>query len=141
MTTETNNNNFNSQPKPYINSANKKVLEYITSDTIVLNLPFIMIHSKRLTKSMPYMKLEKKVAGNDIKAIRLLNFEDKNGVIYHNVQELANGRTYTLSANMEYDGEYWLWSLADYETLMEEVFSRLWLIKGFIKYFMPWRLI
>jgi hypothetical protein len=118
MTTETNNNTFKSQPKSYTNSYGKNVLEYVTSDTIVLDLPFILIHGKRLTKSMPYMKLEKKVAGNDIKAIRLLDFEDKDGVIYLNVQELANGRIYTLSANMEYTGDFWLWSLADYETLI-----------------------
>ena len=56
--------------------------------------------------------------GNDIKAIRLLNFEDKEGVIYLNVQELANGRSYTLSANMEYDGDIWIWSLSDLQTLL-----------------------
>ena len=65
------------------------------------------------------MKLEKKVAGFDIKAVRLLDFYDDNGIVYLNVQELQNERTYTLSANMDYDGDYWLWSLSDLETLIK----------------------
>jgi hypothetical protein len=104
--------------KSYINNSGKKVLEYDTPNSIVLNLPFIMTRSKRLIKNIPYMKLEKLVAGNDIAAIRLLNFEDADGIVSLNVQELATHKTYTLSWNMDFDGDYWLWSLADYETLM-----------------------
>jgi hypothetical protein len=117
MTTETNNNTFNSQPKTYTNSSGKNVMEYVTPNTIVLDLPFILTIGRRLTINMPYMKLEKKVVGNDIAAIRLLDFEDANGIVSLNVQELPNGRSYTISANMDYTGEYWLWTLADFETL------------------------
>jgi hypothetical protein len=99
MTTETNNNTFNSQPKPYINSNGKNVLEYISSDTIVLDLPSILIQGKRLKLNMPYMKLEKKVIGLDTKAVRLLDFNDADGIVSLNVQELANDNTYTISAN------------------------------------------
>ena len=67
---------------------------------------------------MPYMKLEKLVAGNDIAAIRFLDFEDADGVINLNVQELETNKTYNLSWNMEYNGSYWLWALADFGTLM-----------------------
>ena len=105
--------------KTYINSYRRKVLEYDPPDSIVLDLPFIMTRGKRLIKKMPYMKLEKLVAGNDIAAIRLLNFEDADGVVSLNVQELKTNKTYTLSWNMEYDGNYWMWLLADYETLVE----------------------
>ena len=103
--------------KAYINSSGKKVLEYISSDTIVLDLPFIMTQGKQLTKSMPYMKLEKRTVGNDIAAIRLLNFQDYQGVVYLNVQELATNKCYNLNWNLEYDGDWWFWSLADLETL------------------------
>jgi hypothetical protein len=113
MTTETNNNTFNSQSKSYINSSGKNVLEYITPDTIVLDLSFIMIQGKRLTKSMPYMLLE----GSHTKAVRLLNVRDAEGVVYLNVQELLTDKTCTLFWNMEYTGDHWLWSLADFETL------------------------
>lgn len=65
------------------------------------------------------MLLEKKVAGEYIAAIRLVDFHEKGGIISLDVQELLTDRTYTLSWNMEYAGEWWLWSLADYEYLME----------------------
>jgi len=63
------------------------------------------------------MLLEKKVMGNYTAAIHLIDFHEKNGIVFLDVQEIANNRTYSLSWNMEYDGNIWLWSLADYETL------------------------
>ena len=103
--------------KPYINSEGHKVLEYLSPDTIILDLPFIITQGKRLTKAMPYLKVEKKVAGHDTAAIRLLNYQDYEGVIYLNVQDLKTNRCYNLSHNMEIDGDWWCWSLADFDTL------------------------
>jgi len=74
--------------QPYINGEGHKVLEYLSNDTIVLKLPFIMTQGKRLTKGMPYLKVEKKTNGEDIAAIRLLNYQEYQGVIYLNVQDL-----------------------------------------------------
>jgi len=106
--------------KQYINSAGRNVLEYITPDTVVLDLDFIMTQGKRLTKGMPYLLLEKKVAGHDTAAIRLLNFQDYQGVIYLNVQDLKTKRRYNLSWNMEIDSDgWWFWSLSDFETLTD----------------------
>ena len=120
MTDETSNTTLNNQPQSYINSAGRKVLEYLTPDTIVLDLDFIMTQGKRLTKGMPYMKLEKRTVGNDIAAIRLLNYQDYEGVIYLNVQDLKTNRCYNISWNMEIDcNGWWLWSLADFETLTD----------------------
>jgi hypothetical protein len=96
--------------KTYINGAGRKVLEYVTPDSIVLDMPYILSRGKRLSINKPYMKLEKKVAGNDIAAIRLLDFDDADGIVSLIVQELPNGRTYTISANMDYDGDMWLWT-------------------------------
>jgi hypothetical protein len=107
------------ESKSYANSSGRKVLAYISSNTIVLDLPFIETIGKRLTKGMPYMKLEKKVVGNDIAAIRLLNFQDYEGVVYLNVQDLQTQKCYNLSWNLNYAGEYWLWSLADLPTLLD----------------------
>lgn len=105
--------------KSYINGAGHKVLEYLSPDTIVLNLPFIMTQGKRLTKGMPYLKVEKKTIGEDIAAIRLLNYQDYQGVIYLNLQDLKTNRCYNLSHNMEIDGDWWFWSLADFDTLTD----------------------
>jgi len=105
--------------KTYINSLGRKVLEYISSDTIVLDLPFIMTQGKRLIKSMPYVKLEKRTVGNDIAAIRLLNFQDYESVVYLNVQDIKTNRCYNLTWNMEIDDDWWFWALADFETLTD----------------------
>ena len=106
---------FNNQP--YVNSAGRKILEYVSDDTIVLNLHFIMTKEKRLTRNMPYMLLEKRTGGHGTSAIRLLNYQHYEGVIYLNVQDLKTNRCFNLSWNMNYDGDWWLWSLADLETL------------------------
>lgn len=104
--------------KPYINSAGRKVLEYVTPDTIVLDMPYILTCGKRLIKNMPYMKLEKRTVGEDVAAIRLLNFDDADGIVSLIVQELPNGKIYTISANMDYDGDMWLWTLADFDCII-----------------------
>lgn len=106
--------------KPYINSSGKKVLEYIPPVSIMLDLPHILTRDKILTINMPYLKIEKKVAGNDIAAVRLIDFEDKDGIVTLYVQELESKRTYYLSANMEYD-DMWFWLLADFDTLTNMV--------------------
>ena len=103
----------------YYNSSGKNVLEYVTPSTIVLDLPFILTIGRRLTINMPYMKLEKFLADTHVAAVRLLDVNDIDGVVYLNVKELETQRTYTLSYNMEYTGDYWLWSLADIETLTD----------------------
>ena len=110
--------NLKMNNKPYINTKGHKVLEYISHDSIILDLPFIMTTGKRLTKGMPYLKVEKKVFGEDVAAVRLLGFQDYEGVLYLNVQDLKTNRCYNLSYNMEIDsGGMWLWSLADMESL------------------------
>jgi len=96
----------------YINSSGRKVLEYYPPNSIIVDLHFILTQSRMLTRNMPYMLLEKKLAGNYIAAVRLIDFHDKDGIVFLDVQELTNTRTFTLSWNMEYTGDWWLWSLA-----------------------------
>jgi len=104
--------------KPYINNYGRKVLEYVPPVSIMLSMPHILTRDNILTLNMPYLKLEKKAAGNDIAAVRLIDFEDKNGIVTLYVQELKSKKTYYLSANMDYDGEIWFWSLADLDSLI-----------------------
>ena len=117
MATEPDNNALNIQPRSYINDAGKIVLQYLSPDTIILNLHFILTQGKRLTKNMPYMKLANKNIGEEIAAIRLLGFQDYEGMIYLNVQDIKTNRCYNLTWNMEIDDDWWFWSLADFETL------------------------
>lgn len=101
----------------YINCSGRKVLQYFPPDSLRIDLPFILTKSKMLTRKMPYMLLEKKVAGEYIAAVRMVDFHEKDGIISLEVQELLSDKTYTLSWNMEYIEDWWLWSLADLQTL------------------------
>jgi len=62
---------------------------------------------------MPYMILE----GCHSKAVRLLDVYDVNGYVYLSVQELLTAKNYSLSWNMDFDGGYWLWCIADFQTI------------------------
>lgn len=104
-------------PQAYNNSSRKKVLEFVSTSEIKLDLPFINTQNKRLKLNMLYLKIENNLSDNDITTIRLLNFEVIDDIIQLLVQELETKRTYTLEWNMEYDGNYWLWRLADFEIL------------------------
>mgnify|MGYP006916431081 CR=1 FL=1 len=103
----------------YTNSSGRKIMQYFPPDSLMIDLPFILTQSKMLTRKMPYMLLEKKVAGEYIAAVRLMDFHERDGIISLDVQELANNRTYSLSWNMEYTGDWWLWTLTDLENLFE----------------------
>lgn len=102
-------------PQPFYNSYGKKILEFISPTEIVLDLPFIMTIGKRLSINFPYLKIERKLAGDDIDAIRLTNIEVRDNILQIYVQDLKSKKTYNLEWNMEYSGSYWMWSLTDFE--------------------------
>lgn len=87
---------------------NKKKLEYLTNNTVILDLPFILTTKKELKIGMPYMMLE----GGHTDAVKLLDVWDKDNFVYLKVQDLSNCRLYTVSWNLGYAGDFWLWSLA-----------------------------
>ena len=95
------------------------VLKYISESEIAVDLPFILTQNNRLKLNMPYLKTESKLSGNDITAIRLLDFEVNEGIIILFVQELKSKKTYSLEWNMDYAGSYWLWSLSDFGTILD----------------------
>lgn len=110
--------NLKMNNEPYINAKGHKVLEYLSPNTIVLDLHFIMTTGKKLTVGMPYLKLANKNIGEDIAAIRLLSFQDYQGIIYLNVQDLKADKCYNLSYNLEINSDgMWFWSLADIDSL------------------------
>jgi hypothetical protein len=104
------------KPQHFANpvSPNNKVLEYITPHTLKLNLPFILTMDNKLTLDMPYMMLE----GEKSLAINLHDFWDYEDVVYLKIQDLTTEKIYTISWNLMYSGDFWLWSLADFDYLM-----------------------
>ena len=83
--------------------------------TFILERHFILTTDKTLKIGMPYLLME----GNRTKAIRLLDVQVVQGIIYLKAQELESNKTFTLTWNLDYSGNYWLWSIADYETLVQ----------------------
>jgi hypothetical protein len=97
------------------NESKRSVFEYILPDSIRLALPFILTKDKKLTIGMPYMKLE----GHHTTAVKLIDAWEKDGVAYLKLQELKTDRVYTVSCKIERESEFWLWSLASYDYLVD----------------------
>lgn len=100
--------------KTYINISGTKVLQYYSSDTVRLNLHFILTTNKLLTKGMPYLLME----GSRSISVRLLDVYNEYGMVYIEIQELESSKTHCLTWNMNYEGSYILWSLADLKTII-----------------------
>ena len=83
--------------------------------TFVLDRPFVLTQDKNLVNGMPYLYNE----GNHSAAVRLLKVWQVDNIIYLNVQELESSKVITLSWNLDYNGGYYLWSLADLPTIMK----------------------
>lgn len=105
-------------PQSFYNSYGKKILEFISSSEIMLDLPFILTQNKRLRLNMPYLKTENSLSGNKISAIRLLNFDTYDTIIVLYVQDLQSKKTFSLEYNMDSTSGYWIWSLSDFESLV-----------------------
>lgn len=101
----------------YINHSGRRVLKFFPPDSLLIDLHFILTHNKILTRHMPYLLLEKRISGNHIVAIQLLDFHEEDGVVSLFVQELESKKEYFLTANMDYNGKIWMWTLADFEML------------------------
>ncbi len=89
-------------------------LIYLPDNSVILNMPFILTINKLLKIGMPYMKLE----GSHTDAIRLLNVFDENGCVYLKIQNLQTGKVNTISWNLNYSGDYWLWTIASMDYIM-----------------------
>ena len=89
-------------------------LKYIQSNIVSLDLPFILTTDKKLVTGMPYLYSE----GSNHTAVRLIEAWHIDEMVYLTVQELHSDKSFTISWNMEYDGDYWMWSIADLPSIM-----------------------
>lgn len=106
----------------FINSSGRKVLEYYPSDIFRLDFHFIIIIDKRLRIGYPYLKIENWLTDLPT-GIRLLDVWDEGNIIYLKIQELKTSKSAILSHNLDYEGDFWLWSLADYESKTGNAFN------------------
>jgi hypothetical protein len=103
------------------NESKRSVFEYILPDSIRLDLPFILTNDKRLIIGMPYMKLE----GHHTTAVKLIDAWDEDGFAYLKLQELKTDRVFTVSCRIQRESEFWLWSLASYDYLVDLALSNI----------------
>lgn len=102
----------------------KRKLYHLSSNTYTLDLPFILTKSKMLRIGMPYLYLEKLINGNSIKAVRLLKFWEERDSVFMLLQDIIAQKKFVVSFNLLYDGDFWLWSLADFEYLTNSDFEK-----------------
>lgn len=93
-------------------------LNYDRQQTFLLDKPFILTQNKTLVIGMPYLYNE----GKRSVAVRLLEIwkepEIEGEFVYLTMQELQTNRTFKVSWNLDYEGDYFLWSLADLPSIM-----------------------
>ena len=86
-------------------------------DIFTLDRSFILTTDKMLATGMTYLYNE----GNHSVAVRLIEvwngYDMEDEFVYLTLQELQTNRIFNVSWNLDYDGSYYLWTLADYETL------------------------
>jgi len=89
-------------------------MKHAHKDTFVLDRPFVLTQGKNLVTGMPYMYSE----GNRTAAVRLVKTWVEDNIIYLIVEELNSSKTFTHSWNLDYQGSYFLWTIADLPTIM-----------------------
>ena len=94
-------------PNPYAQIPDRQ-------DAFMLDRPFVLTQDKTLIPGMPYMYSE----GNRRTAVRLLKVWTEDNIIYLRVEEIQSPKTFCLSLNLYYSGNYFLWTLADLPTIM-----------------------
>ena len=87
-------------------------------ETLMLDKEFILTQDKTLVTGTPYLYSE----GVYSIAVRLLevwkDYEAEDQFVYLLLQELETNRTFKVSWNLDYDSDYYLWSIADLPTIM-----------------------
>jgi len=79
-----------------------------------LDRPFILTQDNRLIAGMPYLYTE----GSYIAGVRIESISIADNMLYIELQELESGKMFSASWNLEYEGDYYLWTLADLPTIM-----------------------
>ena len=87
---------------------------YERQQILTLDREFILTQDKNLVTGIPYLYSE----GSHHVAVRLLKVWEEDDFIYLSLEELQSGRPFKVSWNLDYQGSYYLWTIADLPTLM-----------------------
>ncbi len=103
----------------YSGRTDTPVLQYLTRNTVRLNLPFILTENKILTIGLPYLKTENWLADSKTEAIRLVDIWEIAEIINIKVQSLTTFKVETLNWNLCYSGSIWIWSISSLDYCMQ----------------------
>lgn len=96
---------------------NSNVLQFLSRHTIRLNLSFILVENKTLSIGCVYLKLENWLKNSGPESMRLVDFWEHEQILYLKMQNIDNLEMTFLNWNLNLTGDYWLWSLADFNYL------------------------
>ena len=89
--------------------------DYVHPISIIINKPFVMTSNNDLVIGMPYLYSE----GNYTAGVKIIDMWLRDSCIYLRLQELQSEKSFVASWDVDYDGQYYLWSIADLPTLMK----------------------
>lgn len=90
-------------------------LRYDYNRVYRIDKPFIMTRGNLIVDGMPYLYSE----GSHVIAVDILDISVVDDMLYLMLEDLNNSRVFNASWNLEYQGDYYLWSLADLPSIMQ----------------------
>jgi hypothetical protein len=88
--------------------------DFVHPLSIIISSPFVMTTNNDLVIGQPYLYSE----DNYIVGVRIIDMWLVDSFIYLHLQELQSEKSFVASWDADYDGQYYLWSIADLPTLM-----------------------
>jgi hypothetical protein len=82
--------------------------------SVIINKPFILTINNDLVLGQQYLYSE----GSYIAGVRLIDMWLDESFIYLRLQELQSEKSFVASWDTDFDGQYYLWSIADLQTII-----------------------
>lgn len=88
--------------------------DFVHPYSVIIKNPIVMTTNNDLVIGQPYLYSE----GNYISGVRIIDMWLRDSFIYLCLQELESQKSFVASWDVDYDGQYYLWTIADLPTLM-----------------------
>ena len=88
--------------------------EFVHPVSVIINKPFILTTNHDLVIGQPYLYSE----GSYIAGVKIIDMWFKESFIYLRLQELQSEKSFVACWDVDYDGQYYLWFIADLPTIM-----------------------
>lgn len=88
--------------------------DFVHPISVSIKKPFVMTANNQLIIGMPYLYSE----GSYIAGVKIIDMWLEESFIYLLLQELQSRKSFIACWDLDYDGQYYLWSIADLPTIM-----------------------